>query len=98
MNKIVTRHKGAIKWLQAKGIKGEIIEHLTPDKIEEGDKIYGILPVPLIIEALQRRAQVYLLVLPGIAFSQRGQELTPAEMEKAGAKIIRIKSIKTEEV
>ncbi|MBC7109077.1 MAG: CRISPR-associated protein Csx16 [Methanomassiliicoccales archaeon] len=96
--KIVTRHPGAIRWLRAKGIEGEVIQHLTPEEIEEGDRIYGILPVSLILEALQRGAQVYLLVLPGIAFSQRGQELAPDEMEKAGAKIIRIREIVAEEV
>ncbi len=98
MIKIVTRHSGAIRWLQSRGIKGEIIEHLDPDEIKSGDEVYGILPVHLIHQLLEKGARVYLLVLPALAFSQRGQELSPDEMEEAGAKIVEVKSLELEEV
>ena len=62
--KIVTRHKGTIEWLKSKGIVGEVIEHLKPEDIKKGDKIYGNLSIDLMKEALDRGAEVYLLLLP----------------------------------
>jgi len=97
-NIIVSRHKGAIEWLRSKKIEGEVIEHLSTEDLTGNERIYGVLPLPLIKEAMDKGCEVNILVLPAIAFGQRGQELTPEEMDKAGAKILRVKELTLEEV
>jgi len=98
---IVSRHKGAIKWLESKGIKGWIVEHIDNNIIEaikEGYKVYGILPVPIIKQIMDKGAEVYLINLPAVALGQRGKELTVEEMDQAGAKIIKIDKLELQEV
>jgi len=98
---IVSRHKGAIKWLESKGIKGWIVEHIDNNIIEaikEGYKVYGILPIPIIKQIMDKGAEAYLLALPNIAFSSRGKELTMEEMDKAGAKILKVSKLELKEV
>jgi len=96
--RIVTRHLGAVEWLKSKGIEGEVIQHLSLEDINKGDKIYGVLPIHIAKEALDRGAEVYMLILPNITHNARGRELTPEEMDKAGAKIVKIKNIELEEI
>ena len=95
---IVSRHPGAIEWLRSKGIEGEVIEHLSTKDLTGNERIYGILPLPLIKEAMNKGCEVNILVLPAIAFGQRGQELSPTEMDEAGAKILKVKNLDLEEV
>jgi len=98
---IVTRHEGAIKWIRAKGFDGEVVAHITEKDIESlkpGDIVIGVLPLQLIAEILSRGAEFILLSLPAVAFSDRGKELSPEEMDKAGAKLYRVKSVQLEEV
>ena len=87
--KIVTRHAGAIRWLASRGIRGEVIPHLDIETIEKGDRIFGVLPLNIIREALARGAEVHLVTLPTLAFKERGQELSPKKMEEAGARLTR---------
>ena len=97
---IISRHPGAIKWLKEKLEEDcEVKEHFTSEDISEltgGDKVYGILPIPLVSEVLKKGADFYLISLPVVAFSERGNELTPEGMEKAGAKIMRVKTLTLE--
>lgn len=102
-NIIVSRHAGAIRWLKEKKSleNSEIAEHFSAEDIQilaKGDKVYGTLPMPMVAEVLEQEAEFFLIVLPGVAFSQRGNELTPDEMEKAGAKLLRVNAIELEDV
>lgn len=98
MNKIVSRHSGAINWLRSKGIEGEVVPQLTLDQVQPGDIIFGNLPVELINACIAKGARVIILSLPAIAFGQRGAELTPAEMDAAGAKLLEVVSLQLKEV
>ena len=96
--KIISRHAGTVAWLRERGVEGEVIPQLDESTIHEGDILYGVLPVPLIATALERGARVILTVLPQVVFSQRGIELSPAEMDAAGAKLVEVRRLELEEV
>ena len=98
-NIIISRHEGAVAWLEEiKGVTGKVIPHFD-EKVEvKNKKVYGTLPVHLIKEIIDNGGEFYLINLPSVAFSQRGEELTPSEMEKAGAQLLKIKEIEMEVV
>jgi len=92
---IVTRHTGAIDWLRAKGFDGDVVPHLTGDMIRPGNTYIGVLPVPMIQRILETGSRFYLLVMPDVSLVQRDREMTPAEMDKAGARLVEVKRIET---
>lgn len=77
---IVTRHTGLVAWLEARGITGEVIAHATESSVA-GKTVVGALPLHLAAKA----SAVIAIDLPGLKPEQRGQDLTPAEMDAAGA-------------
>lgn len=79
---IVTRHPGAVEWLRRRGITGEVLAHVTADDVR-GKRVIGALPLHL--AALT--AAVGSIDLPGLAAADRGRDLTPEEMDAAGASI-----------
>lgn len=79
-NIIVTRHAGLVAWLAARGVAGDVIPHATPEMVA-GKDVYGVLPLHLAALA----ASVTVVDMPRLAPEQRGQDLTPAEMDSAGA-------------
>lgn len=94
---IISRHVGAVKWLnEIKGVTGKVIPHFDETIEVKGKKVYGTLPVHLIKKVIDNGGEFYLINLPSVAFSQRGEELSPSEMEKAGAQLLKIKSIEME--
>jgi len=80
---IVSRHAGAVEWLRRHGITGRVIEHATAEDVR-GRVVYGTLPLHLAAEA----ARVVTIDLPRLRPEQRGQDLTPAEMDAAGAALV----------
>jgi len=92
---IITRHAGAIAWIQFRGFKGTVIDHFDGD-VERGGIYVGVLPFPMIKKIIDGGAEFILLSLPALTFEKRGQELTPGEMTVAGAKLTKILSIETE--
>jgi CRISPR-associated protein Csx16 len=80
---IVTRHRGAVEWLAAKGISGQIIEHADPEDVR-GKHVIGNLP--LYLAALADRVSV--IDMPNLTPEQRGKDLTPAEMDSSGAVLV----------
>ena len=90
---LVTRHTGAIEWLRAKGYDGIAEPHLERDRITGGNLYIGVLPIPMVKEILDAGSRFFLLVLPDIAFGQRGQEMTPEQMDRAGAHLLEVQSI-----
>lgn len=85
---IVSRHPGALEWLQRQGIEADQqVAHLDLDRIAAGDRIIGTLPVNLIAELCKQGANYFHLdfkLLP----EQRGQELSADDMDAAGAKLV----------
>ena len=91
--KIVSRHPGAIRWLKSKFGNAEVIKHLDVADVTSADTVIGVLPLPMIKAILDKGAHFILLSLPKVAFSDRGSELTPGEMDDAGAKLSRVGSL-----
>jgi len=92
--KIITRHPGAIAWIKSKGYDGEVISQFeSPDP---GETYIGTLPLLMVKSIIDAGGKFILLSLPAVAFSDRGAELTPAEMELAGATLHRIKTLEME--
>ena len=78
---IVTRNEGAVEWLRRRGIAGEIVAHVSdPDQVKDR-VVYGVLPFYLASIA----AEVVTIDMPGLRQDQRGQDLSPEEMDSAGA-------------
>jgi CRISPR-associated protein Csx16 len=80
---IVTRHSGAVEWLRRQGITGDVISHITDAAQIAGRRVVGALPLHLACHA----AAVGSIDMPALRPEQRGQDLTPAEMDAAGATI-----------
>ena len=78
---IVTRHEGVVSWLRQRGITGEVVSHVT-DAAQVRDRVvYGALPLHLAAFA----AEVVAIDLPNLSPELRGQDLTPEQMDAAGA-------------
>ena len=90
---VVTRHKGLVSWLWRKldfDIQDvKVIEHATANDVQ-GAVVYGVLPLDLAAEA----AEVWTVAMPGLRPDQRGQDLTPEEMDEAGAHLVGFKVIR----
>ena len=100
---VVTRHEGVKAWLREKKglMNAEIVEHFSTEdirRLREGDRVVGILPMNLAKEVRDRGAQFDLIVMPELTREQRGVELTPDEMDAAGAKLMRVTALELEEV
>lgn len=80
---IVTRHQGAVEWLRSQGITGDVLSHVTDVSQIAGKRVVGALPLHLAVHA----AAVGSIDMPALRPEQRGQDLTPAEMDAAGASI-----------
>ena len=78
---IVTRHAGAVAWLAEQGVTGEVIAHVTAPAQITGKVVIGALPLHLAAVA----AKIGSIDLPGLTAERRGKDLTPAEMDAAGA-------------
>jgi len=98
---IVTRHDATIQWIQSIiDEDAKVVPHLKDEdikKMKEGDKVYGILPLHLIIRLLQKGVEYYGIVLPNVPPEKRGQELSLSQIREYGGKILNIKSIGWEE-
>lgn len=80
---IVTRHPGAVEWLQSKGYEGDMTYHLDPAMLEGRERVIGVLPIHLAVLAHQMGVQPLLIQFEGSP--PRGVEYGAAEMEAAGA-------------
>jgi len=95
---IVSRHSGAVAWLQRRGFAGPIISHLDPKILRKGDRVVGVLPITLVHQLLHKGVEVFSLQLPDVPKELRGQELTPELMDKYGARVYKILALEWEEV
>lgn len=79
---IVTRHQGQVEWLAQQGITGKVISHATPEDMQGADVVGNL---PLHLAALANT--VTAVDLPNLSAELRGQDLTPEQMEQAGANL-----------
>ncbi|RME81516.1 MAG: CRISPR-associated protein Csx16 [Zetaproteobacteria bacterium] len=86
----VTRHEGAVRWAQEKGIHVDrIVAHLDDAVLEEiqpGDVVIGTLPLHLAAKVCEKGAK-YLHLSLDLPPQARGRELTPEEMDRFGARL-----------
>ena len=83
----VTRHPGALDWVQAKGIAYDVhIVHLDAAKVNAGDTVIGSLPVNLAAEVCERGARYFNLSLD-LPAQLRGRELDAATLNECRARI-----------
>jgi CRISPR-associated protein Csx16 len=93
---LVTRHNGAIEWLQKQGIQVDVqLDHLTDlSPFHAGDIVVGILPLAL-IGLLNQRGVIYLHLSVMLPFECRGKELTFDMLEQFEARLERFDVVKT---
>ena len=77
---IVTRHQGMVAWLARHGITGTVLAHVGASDVR-GKVVVGMLPLHLAALA----AEVVAVDMPLLKPEQRGVDLTPEEMDAAGA-------------
>jgi len=80
---IVTRHAGAVEWLRRRGMTGQVIAQVNSPEEIRGQVVVGTLPLHLCAVC----ARVISVDLPGLRPEQRGKDLSPEEMEEAGANL-----------
>lgn len=84
---LVTRHPGAIKWLEHKGIRAECVEHFDPAVLRPGDVVIGILPVHLVAETCKRGAS-YLHLAVDVPRQMRGKEIPADMLDRFNARLV----------
>ncbi|MFZ5834780.1 MAG: CRISPR-associated protein Csx16 [Pseudomonadota bacterium] len=85
---LVTRHPGAADWAMAQGHgDAAIIDHLDTGLVQPGDIVLGTLPVNLAADVCQRGGRYFHLSLL-LPQELRGHELSAAEMNSLGAKLV----------
>ncbi|MEW6651424.1 MAG: CRISPR-associated protein Csx16 [Chloroflexota bacterium] len=78
---IVSRHAGAVEWLRQRNITGDVLTHVSSPEEIRGKTVVGALPLHLAAEA----AKIGAIDLPLLSPDQRGRDLSPQEMDRAGA-------------
>ena len=81
---IVSRHQGLVDWLAQRGITGKVVAHATPDDVR-GKDVIGNLPLHLAAMA----KSVTVVDMPTLPADWRGQDLSPDQMDQAGATLSR---------
>lgn len=92
---IVSRHSGALEWLQRQGIKADRqVTHLDISRVAAGDRVIGSLPVGMIADVCALGASYFHLDLT-LRPEQRGRELSADEMDAAGARLVQYEARRT---
>lgn len=77
----VSRHPGALRWMERNGIKfDKHVSHLSIESIQQGDKVMGSLPVNLASEVCRKGAEYWHLSLH-LPAAARGKELSAEELD-----------------
>lgn len=83
---LITRHPGALQWMQRSGIAfDQHLAHLHDvNRIQPGDVVIGTLPVHLAAQVCARGASYWNLSLQ-MPEVMRGQELSAQQLGQCGA-------------
>lgn len=88
----VTRHPGALEWIQDKGFTNIIqVSHWTvehTEQLEPGDTVIGILPIDIAHALWTEGARYMALIMPTLPKEWLGKELSADEMDQAGARVV----------
>lgn len=89
MNYLITRHVGALEWLQKQFSEPAVyLDHLAQiDVIHAGDTVIGTLPINL-AEAVCRRGGRYLHLVIDLPMALRGQELSARQLTELNAELV----------
>lgn len=96
MNYLITRHAGALRWLQEQlQAPGLHVCHLDQSVlIGAGDRVVGTLPVNLIAAICARGARYQHLEIDMPA-CLRGQEITTAQLTALNARLVEYVAFRT---
>jgi len=83
---IVTRHRGLLEWLYQQGLNKNIpvIPHVSNPEDIRGKHVYGVLPLSLAAVC----GCISEVSMPRLRPDQRGKDLSPSEMDEAGAYLV----------
>lgn len=86
---VVTRHDGAVEWLQRRGYAGaRRVVQFDPTLVGPGDVVVGTLPIQLVADLTARQIRYLHLVME---LTQEVRELrsnlTADEMDRYGARL-----------
>jgi len=89
---VVSRHNGLKEWLIKRGFvyACQVIGHINDeffDSLNEEDIVIGVLPPWAIARINQKGARFFAVELPNLPKEWRGKELTPEQMDAAGAEV-----------
>ena len=99
MNIIILRHKGAVEWLNAKGINGPVYPHASRELIDSFPKnavVYGVLPMDLIAHVLSRGLR-FIWVKVDFRPEDRGKDLSFEEMCER-SQLVEVRSLELQKV
>ena len=91
----VSRHKGAIAWLNQQRIAAQMVSHLDATMIEAGDEVLGTLPVQEVAVIVARGARYFHLEMT-VPEAERGRELTVADMVRFGARLVEYRVVRVD--
>jgi CRISPR-associated protein Csx16 len=84
---IVSRHQGAVRWLQRRGVTADcVVPHLLTELVKKGDTVYGVLPLHAIADIVEKGAVFYALDF-SVSADKRGRELTDEELDAMDCRI-----------
>lgn len=86
---LVTRHKGAEEWASMAGVRPDadcVVASLEPQRVEAGDLVVGTLPINIAADIVAKGAR-YLHLSLNVPPEARGQELSPDDMRRYGARL-----------
>ena len=90
MNYLISRHAGAVEWLDSKGFDDPVlIGHATVEffeELNESDIVFGTLPMSLACEVCGRGARFFSLDM-AVPSEYRGTELTAEMMDRFDARL-----------
>lgn len=90
---VVSRHEGVPEWLRRQGLhEFTHVAHLNMDQLRRGDLVIGPLPLH-VVTALCNRGVKYHHIALDVAEEDRGRDLSADEMERAGARLERVRLI-----
>lgn len=82
---VVTRHTGAIEWLNNAGVKADRVESdLEIDQPQAGDIVIGILPIQH-VAVLNQRGVSYFHICIETQAQDRGTEFNAQQMQERSA-------------
>lgn len=90
---LVSRHPGALQWLRARlgpaGHHAVVLAHLPEDfQAPPGSKVLGVLPLAWLERLQAQGAQPWVLDV-SLPPELRGQELSAAQLDALGARLVR---------